>query len=192
MKLQMRFKIQCLRFGGIDIVVSNAGTFPKNQHIQDITAEDWAQTLDVNLTSHQQLLRICAPFLKRGIDPAVILMGSKNVAAPGPGVAAYSVAKAGLTQLGRVTAMEWAQYGIRVNTVHPDGVYDTGIWSDERIAARATAYGLTPEEYTTRNMLQTTVGSDDVAQVVLALVGPAFRCTTGAQIPVDAGNERVI
>lgn len=179
-------------FGGIDIVISNAGSFPENQTIANMEPDLWNQTLNINLNSHQCLLRVCAPYLKQGIDPAVILMGSKNVAAPGPGVAAYSVAKSGLVQLGRVAAMEWAPYGIRVNTVHPDGVYDTGIWTQDRIESRAAAYGLTVDEYTSRNLLKTTIRSKDVAQAVLALVGSTFRCTTGAQIPVDGGNDRVI
>ena len=85
-----------------------------------------------------------------------------------------------------------ADDGITVNLVHPDAVFDTGLWSDELIAERAERYGLTPEEYRTRNLLRTEVRSADVAAVVAALVSPAFRVTTGAQIPIDGGNDRVV
>jgi NAD(P)-dependent dehydrogenase (short-subunit alcohol dehydrogenase family) len=130
--------------------------------------------------------------LALGFEPAVVLMGSKNVPAPGPGAAAYSVAKAGLTQLGRVAALELGKRGIRVNLLHPHAVMDTGAWTPEVLAARAKAYGMTVEEYQRNNVLGRKVSTADVANAILALVGPAFRVTTGAQIPIDGGNDRVI
>ena len=75
--------------------------------------------MDINVTSHQQLMHLSLPFLELGFDPAIVLVGSKNVPAPGPGASAYSVAKAGLTQLGRVAALELGSKGIRVNIIHP-------------------------------------------------------------------------
>ena len=132
------------------------------------------------------------PYLKLGWKPTVVIMGSKNVPAPGPGVSAYSAAKAGLTQFARVAALEWGQYGIRVNTVHPNAVFDTAIWSDETLERRAAHYGLTVDAYKQRNVLKTPVTSAKVANLVLALTGDAFECTTGAQLPVDGGNDRVI
>src|ERR1700692_923396 len=77
----------------------------------------------------------------------VFVIGSKNVAAPGPGAAAYSASKAALTQLARVAALEWGAAGIRVNTLHPNAVFDTGIWTNEVLRARAESYGLSVEEY---------------------------------------------
>jgi NAD(P)-dependent dehydrogenase (short-subunit alcohol dehydrogenase family) len=123
---------------------------------------------------------------------SVVVVGSKNVPAPGPGAAAYSASKAALTQLARVAALEWGADGIRVNTVHPDAVFDTGLWDDEMIASRAANYRLTPAEYRTRNLLHAEVRSDVVASLVADLCGPGFSRTTGAQIPVDGGNDRVI
>lgn len=180
------------RFGGLDILVSNVGVFPGSKNIEEQNAESWARTLDVNLTSHQRMLTACIPFLRNGVDPSVVIIGSKNVAAPGPGQAAYSVSKAGLTQLGRVAALELAPDGIRVNVIHPNAVFDTGIWTDEVIRARAAAYGKSVEEYRRGNLLGVEVTSQKVAELVAAVVGPAFSCTTGAQIPIDGGNERVI
>ncbi len=179
-------------FGGLDILVTNAGIFPASRSIEEMDAETWNQSMEINLTSHQRLLKACIPYLKQGIDPAVIFIASKNVPAPGPGASAYSVAKAGLTQLARIAAMELAVFGMRINIVHPDAVFDTGIWTQEILEGRAKHYGLTVSEYKTKNLLQTEVTSKDVAAMVCAMAGRTFAKTTGAQVPVDGGNERVI
>jgi NAD(P)-dependent dehydrogenase (short-subunit alcohol dehydrogenase family) len=181
-----------LRFGGLDLLVANAGIFPPSSPLRDMDKTAWARALEVNLSAQQRLLEIAVPYLEHGIDPAIVVIGSKNVAAPGPGAGAYSVSKAGLTQLARLAALELAPAGIRVNVVHPDAVFDTGLWSDDLIARRAASYGLSVEDYKRRNLLRTTITSDDVAAVVLALCTSTFAKTTGAQIPVDGGNERVI
>jgi rhamnose utilization protein RhaD (predicted bifunctional aldolase and dehydrogenase)/NAD(P)-dependent dehydrogenase (short-subunit alcohol dehydrogenase family) len=180
------------RFGGIDILVSNAGIFPANATIAEMTAETWDRSIGVNLSGHQHVLKACIPYLEQGIDPAVVVIGSKNVPAPGQGAAAYSVAKAGLTQLARVAALELGPKGIRVNTLHPDHIFDTGIWTEEVLEARAKHYGMSVEQYKTRNLLQVEIVSRDVAELACALAGPAFAKTTGAQIPIDGGNDRVI
>ncbi len=180
------------RFGGLDVVVSNAGNFPANLRIEDMDPAVWERSLQLNLTAHQRLLQYSIPYLVRGLQPAVVLMASKNVLAPGPGAAAYSVAKAALTQLGRVAALELAPQGVRVNMLHPDAVFDTGIWSEEVIAARASHYGLTVQEYKTKNLLKVEITSADVADMVCALAGPLFSKTTGEQISIDGGNDRVI
>ncbi len=148
--------------------------------------------MELNLSSHQRLLTMAIPYLKYGIEPAIVVVGSKNVPAPGPGASAYSAAKAGLNQLARVAALELATDGIRVNVVHPNAVFDTGIWTDEVLASRAASYGLSVDEYKKNNMLRTEVGSNDVAEMVCEMAGPLFAKTTGAQIPVDGGNERVV
>jgi len=180
------------RFGGLDIVVSNAGSFPSNSRIDEMDSTVWERSLQINLSSHEQLLQCCIPYLERGIDPAVVFMASKNVTAPGPGAAAYSVAKAGLTQLARVAALELGPKGIRVNVLHPDAVFDTAIWTDEVLENRARHYGMSVQEYKTKNLLKVEISSADVAALACALAGPLFAKTTGAQIPVDGGNDRVI
>lgn len=181
-----------LHFGGLDILVSNAGNFPPSAAISELDEAVWQQSMDLNLSAHMRLLKLCSPFLEQGFDPAVVFIASKNVPAPGPGAAAYSVAKAGLTQLMRVAALELGEAGIRVNALHPNAVYDTRLWDEQLLASRAEHYGLSVAEYKANNVLRTEVRSADVAAAVLALSGPAFRCTTGAQLPVDGGNERVI
>jgi len=188
---------QCIQagarqWGGIDILVSNAGIFPPGKKIVDMDAETWNRSMDINLSSHQRFLQECIPYLEVGIDPAIVIVASKNVPAPGPGASAYSVAKAGLTQLARVAALELGEAGIRVNVVHPNQVFDTAIWTTEVLENRARHYGMSVEEYKTNNLLKTEITSRDVAGLVCAMAGPVFAKTTGAQIPIDGGNDRVI
>ncbi len=178
--------------GGLDIVVSNAGIFCASNMVGDMPDEEWQRSLDINLTGAMHVVRQSIPYLRLGWEPAVIIMGSKNVPAPGPGAGAYSVAKAGLTQLARVLALELATDGIRVNTVHPNAVFDTAIWTDEVLESRAAHYGMSVEAYRKHNLLNQEITSRDVAAMVCAMAGPTFRCTTGAQVPVDGGNERVL
>lgn len=180
------------RFGGLDIVISNAGIFPPSRSIAAMDGASWEKSLSLNLTSHQRLLTFCQPYLALGLAPAVVIVASKNVPAPGPGASAYSVAKAGLTQLGRVAALEMAGQGIRINMLHPNAVFDTAIWTEEVLAARAAHYGLSVEAYKTNNLLGVEVTSRHVAELASAMAGPLFACTTGAQLPVDGGNDRVI
>lgn len=180
------------RFGGLDILVSNAGLFTANENIEDMADESWRLGIDVNLTSHQRLMKHCIPLMRHGIDPAMVIIASKNVPAPGPGASAYSAAKAGLTQLARVAAFELGKDNIRVNTIHPNAVFDTGVWTDEVLQGRAQSYGMSVDEYKSNNVLQTQVTSKDVAAMVCAMAGKTFAKTTGAQVPVDGGNERVI
>ena len=178
-------------FGGIDIVLSNAGIFTAGANIEDMDPVNWDKSIAVNLTSHQRLLHYTIPFLKRGVDGSVVVIGSRNVNAPGAGAASYSCAKAGLTQLVRVAAMELAPHGVRVNIIHPDAVFDTKLWTPEALQRSAERYGITVEEYKTRNLLKAEIRSADVGAAALAVVCDLTK-TTGAQIPVDGGNDRVI
>lgn len=180
------------RCGGIDILVSNAGIFTAGANFEDMDPVNWAKSMEVNLTSHMRLLQFCVPYLKQGFDPTAIFVGSRNVAAPGAGAGSYSCAKAAVTQLVRVAALELAPNGVRVNIIHPDAVFDTELWTPEALERSATRYGITVEEYKTRNLMKTEIKSADVAGMVCTMAGAAFAKTTGAQIPVDGGNDRVI
>lgn len=180
-------------FGGVDILVLNAGIFPKSCPIADLSSDAWRKTMDVNLDANLVLMRECHPLLK--VSPRggrVVIIGSKNVAAPGPGVASYSVSKAALQQLARVAALEWGKDGIRVNMIHPNAVFDTGIWTEAVLAARAASYQMSVDEYKTNNVLGVEVMSRDVAELAAEMCGPVFSKTTAAQIPIDGGSERVI
>jgi len=191
-ELKRSVELTVRRYGGLDILVSNAGVFTANERIEDMRDDTWRVGMDINLTSHQRLMKYCIPFMRHGIDPAIVIIASKNVPAPGPGAGAYSAAKAGLTQLARVAALELGKDGIRVNTLHPNAVFDTGVWTYEILQGRAMSYGMSVEEYKANNVLHTQVTSNDVAEMVCAMAGKIFARTTGAQVPVDGGNERVI
>jgi NAD(P)-dependent dehydrogenase (short-subunit alcohol dehydrogenase family) len=191
--LEAALEVAVRAFGGLDMLVLNAGIFPASRRIADLSSAEWQRTMRVNLDANLVLLREAHPLLKlapRGGRVAVI--GSKNVPAPGPGAAAYSASKAALNQLARVAALEWGADGIRVNTLHPNAVFDTGIWTEEVLRARAENYGLSVEEYKRNNVLGVEVTSRDVAELAAEVCGPRFARVTGAQIPVDGGNERVI
>jgi rhamnose utilization protein RhaD (predicted bifunctional aldolase and dehydrogenase)/NAD(P)-dependent dehydrogenase (short-subunit alcohol dehydrogenase family) len=191
--LKLALERAVLTFGGMDMLVLNAGIFAASRKISELATEEWRKVMAINLDSNLFLLRACHPLLKLAPKGGrVVVIGSKNVPAPGPGAAAYSASKAALNQLARVAALEWGADGIRINSVHPNAVFDTGIWTDEVLAQRAKHYGLTVNEYKTNNVLKTEVRSRDVAELAAEMCGPLFAKTTAAQIPVDGGNERVI
>jgi len=180
-------------FGGLDMLVLNAGVFPAGAPVASLDPDQWRSVIAVNLDSALTVLQAAHPLLRESPRGGrVVVNGSKNVPAPGPGAAAYSASKAALTQLARVTALEWGADGIRVNVVHPNAVFDTGLWTPEVLESRAASYGLTVDEYRRNNVLGAEVSSHDVARLIVAMCGDAFARTTGAQVPVDGGNERVI
>jgi rhamnose utilization protein RhaD (predicted bifunctional aldolase and dehydrogenase)/NAD(P)-dependent dehydrogenase (short-subunit alcohol dehydrogenase family) len=181
------------RFGGLDMLILNAGIFPPGCKIADMTDELWRRVMSLNLDANMALLRECHPLLRLAPKGGrVVIIGSKNVPAPGPGASAYSASKAAVNQLARVAALEWGKDHIRVNSIHPNQVFDTGLWTPEVLESRARHYGLTIEQYKTNNVLQTEIKSADVAELAAEMCGPLFAKTTGAQVPVDGGNERVI
>tara|TARA_B110000008_G_scaffold244998_1_gene255010 strand:- start:325 stop:1674 length:1350 start_codon:yes stop_codon:yes gene_type:complete len=180
-------------FGGVDMIVLNAGIFPKGKKVADIDSKEWSDVFSINLDSNLTLLRELFPVLKKSYSQGrVVIIGSKNVSAPGPGAAAYSASKAALNQLMRVLSMEWGEYGIRLNTLHPNAVFDTGIWTDEVLLSRASHYGISVDEYKRNNLLRVEIQSKDVSELAAEMCGKLFSKTTAAQIPVDGGNERVI
>ncbi len=182
-----------LRFGGMDMAVLNAGIFGESRRITDLNNAEWRKVMGVNLDANLTLLRLLHPYLKRAPRGGrITVIGSKNVPAPGPGAAAYSASKAALNQLVRVAALEWSSEGIRINSLHPNSVFDTGLWNDEVLALRAAHYGMSVDQYKTRNLMKVEITSRDVAELAAELCGPLFAKTTAAQIPVDGGDERVI
>lgn len=180
-------------YGGVDILVLNAGIFPQSAAVVRVGASDWSTTFAVNVDANVALLRMAHPFLKLSFGGGrVVVVGSKNVRAPGRNAVAYSASKAALTQVARIAALEWASDAIRVNVVHPNAVFDTALWTDELLADRARSAGLSVDEYRTNTLLKTEVTSRDVGELIATLCGPVFSKVTGAQIPIDGGNERTI
>ena len=180
-------------FGGLDMLVPNAGVFPPGRRIDVLTSSEWDRVMRVNLDANLTLMREAHPLLVASPRHGrVVIVGSRNVPAPGPGAVAYSASKAALVQLARVAALEWGGDGIRVNIVNPHAVFDTGIWTDEVLRARADSYGLTVEGYKKNNVLRVEITSRDVGELVAEMCGPLFAKTTGAQVPIDGGSNRVI
>jgi rhamnose utilization protein RhaD (predicted bifunctional aldolase and dehydrogenase)/NAD(P)-dependent dehydrogenase (short-subunit alcohol dehydrogenase family) len=177
------------RFGGIDILVLNTGFLPSVRRIVDLELGAWQHAMRVNLDANFNLLRNCYPYLHESPRGGrIIVVSPQNLAPPGKGTAAYAAAKAALTQLVRSAAGEWGASRIRVQIVHPDGVFDTGIWTPEVLSQRAKGRGMTVDEYRRDNFLRTEISSQDVAELVTTLCGPAFSKTTGAQIAIDGGS----
>ena len=180
-------------YGGLDMLVLNAGIFPGGKKISALGDDEWRKVMAINLDSNLAIMREAHPLLKAAPKYGrVVVIGSKNVPAPGPGASAYSASKAALTQLARVAALEWGNDAIRINLVHPNAVFDTGIWTPEVLLQRATHYGMTVDEYKRNNVLHEEVSSRDVAELTAEMCGVLFSKITGAQIPIDGGNDRVI
>jgi len=180
-------------FGGIDMVVLNAGIFPEGKKVSELPLQEWRDVFSVNLDANLNILRMVFPLLQTAPNNGrVVIIGSKNVSAPGPGAAAYSASKSALNQLMRVLSMEWGEHGIRLNTIHPNAVFDTGIWTKEVLTSRAKQYNLTVDEYKTNNLLGVEVNSKDISELAAEMCGELFSKTTSSQIPVDGGNDRVI
>lgn len=180
-------------FGGIDMLVLNAGIFPGGAKIAEMKSDLWRRVMSINLDANLTLMRECHPYLKLAPNGGrVVVIGSKNVAAPGPGAAAYSASKAAMNQLTRVAALEWGADRIRINSLHPNQVFDTGLWTPEVLEARAKHYGLTVDQYKSNNVLKVEIKSSDVADLAAEMCGPLFAKTTGAGVPVDGGTERII
>ncbi|HEX5322543.1 MAG TPA: bifunctional rhamnulose-1-phosphate aldolase/short-chain dehydrogenase, partial [Capsulimonadaceae bacterium] len=180
-----------LAFGGLDILVSNAGLAPTGR-IENLPLETWEKSLAINATGHFLVAREAVGiFRSQGIGGNIIFNVTKNVLAPGADFGAYSCAKAAEAQLARILAVENGPYGIRVNMLNPDAIFETGLWSQQVKAERAKAQGIATEEmeefYRKRNLLKTAIHAEDVAQAALWLASDRSAKTTGSIIPIDGG-----
>jgi rhamnose utilization protein RhaD (predicted bifunctional aldolase and dehydrogenase)/NAD(P)-dependent dehydrogenase (short-subunit alcohol dehydrogenase family) len=181
------------RFGGIDMLILSTGLLLSNRKVVDLEPGSWQHALRVNLDANLFLMRECHSLLRESYRGGrVVIVAPKNSAAAIQGGAAYSAGKGALLQLARAAAIEWGRDRIRVNVVHPDSVFDTGVWRPEVLQSRARARGLTVEAFKRNNVLDVEVSSRDVAQTVVALCSQAFAKTTGANIPVDGGGDWLI
>ncbi len=181
-----------LAYGGLDILVSNAGIAPVGA-IDRLTLAQWQQALDINTTGHFLVAAEAVRLMKeQGTGGSLVFIGTKNVPAPGADFGAYSVSKAAEVQLARVLALENGQHGIRVNVVNPDAIFQgSRLWSDEVRQERAAAHGVSLDQledfYHQRTLLKTQIRAEDVAETVLFLASDRSSRTTGAMIPVDGG-----
>ncbi len=181
-----------LAYGGLDILVSNAGIAPVGA-LDKLSLADWQRALDINTTGHFLVAREAVRLMReQAIGGSLVFMGTKNVTSPGRDFGAYSASKAAEVQMARVLAIENGEYGIRCNVVNPDAVFEgSGLWSREVREQRARAHGIPVEDledfYRGRNLLKERITSEDVAEAVLFLACDRSAKTTGAMLPVDGG-----
>lgn len=190
-QVQQVFDETVLRFGGLDVLVSNAG-IAKVAAIADLSLKDWNLSLAINTTGHFLASRAAMRLmLAQGIGGSLVFNATKNVTAPGKDFGAYSAAKAGEAQLCRILAIEGGPAHIRANMVNPDAVLSSNLWSPEIREKRAKAQGIPVEQledfYTQRNLLKAKISGEDVAEAVFWLASDRSAKTTGAMIPVDGG-----
>ncbi|MGH2584215.1 MAG: bifunctional rhamnulose-1-phosphate aldolase/short-chain dehydrogenase [Dehalococcoidia bacterium] len=186
------FRAAALTYGGVDVVVSNAG-IAESAPLEQLSAEQWRRSLEVNATGHFLVSQAAIRLMReQGIGGSIIFVASKNVVAPGRDFAAYSSAKAAEAQLARIVAIEAGEHGIRANILNPDAVFEgSGLFSPELRENRARAHGVAPEDlesfYQQRNLLKVRVTGEDVAEAALFFASDRSLKTTGAMLSVDGG-----
>ncbi len=190
-QVQQVFDETVLAYGGLDVLVSNAG-IAKVAAIADLSLKDWSLSLAINTTGHFLVSRAGVRVMgAQDIGGSIVFNATKNVTAPGKDFGAYSVAKAGEAQLCRILAIEGGPARIRANMVNPDAVLSSNLWSPEIREKRAKAQGIPVDQledfYTQRNLLKTKITGEDVAEAVIWLASDRSAKTTGAMIPVDGG-----
>lgn len=181
-----------LAFGGIDLVVNNAG-LSLSKPLLETTEKDWDLQHDVMAKGSFLVSKAAAKALiEQGMGGDVIYISSKNSVFAGPNNIAYSATKADQAHQVRLLAVELGEHGVRVNGINPDGVVrGSGIFASGWGANRAATYGVKEEDlgqfYANRTILKREVVPENVADAVFVLTGPELSRTTGLHIPVDSG-----
>ena len=183
--VKQAFKKICKHFGGLDIVVSNAGAMYQGA-MEDVSDETLRKSFEVNFFSHQTVMQNAVKIMKlQGVGGSLLLNVSKQAVNPGAEAGPYGIAKAATLALMRQYALEVGPYGIRVNAVNPDRI-QSGLLTKEMIRSRASARGVDASEYLTENILGREVTAQDVA---LAFTHLALSQSTVANVAtVDGGN----
>jgi len=190
------FDVAAREFGGLDVVVANAG-IASSAPIEQTTVALWRKNYDVLAEGYFLTARAAWPLLKRMKDQggtAIVFIGSKNGVAAAAGASAYASAKAAANHLARCLALEGAPDGIRVNVVNPDAVIKgSRIWDGDWRKERAGTHGIDSgkeleEHYRMRSMLKRDVLPEDIAEATYFLGSEASAKSTGNMINVDAGN----
>jgi NAD(P)-dependent dehydrogenase (short-subunit alcohol dehydrogenase family) len=179
------FAAVCERFGGVDILVSNAGAAWQGR-IGDVPDDVLRNSFELNFFAHQTVAReAVAVMLKQGTGGALLFNISKQAVNPGQNFGPYGLPKAATMLLMRQYALDYGADGIRSNGVNADRIR-SGLLTDAMIAERSKARGLTEADYMAGNLLRAEVMAEDVAQAFLALA--KARKTTGHVETVDGGN----
>ncbi len=190
--VQEAFRRAVLAYGGVDVVVSNAG-IAIAAAIDETSVADWNKTFDVLGKGYFLVSREAFHIWKeQKMGGNLVYVGSKNSVYAGKNASVYSAAKAAEMHMARCLAAEGGPFGIRVNTVLPDAVIrGSGIWDKGWREARAAAYGIRPEEleefYRQRNILHVNIFPEHVAEAISFLAGPRSSRTTGGALTVDGG-----
>ncbi|CAG1007805.1 L-2,3-butanediol dehydrogenase [Myxococcaceae bacterium] len=188
------FDAACTRYGGVDVVVPNAGV-ALVRPVSELSAADARRVADVNYLGVLLTIREAARIFRlQGTGGDIVVNASKNVFAPGKDFGAYSASKAAAHQIGKVAAIELAPLGIRVNLVNADAVFGegeirSGLWDEigpERARSRGLAIDALPDFYRERNLLRARVTARHVGEAVL-FFATRRTPTTGATLPVDGG-----
>ncbi len=180
-------------YGGLDIVVSNAGIASASP-VDETTLATWQKNVDILATGYFLVGREGFRLLKRqGKGGSIVFVGSKNALVASAGAAAYSTAKAAELHLARCLALEGAELGIRVNVVNPDAVIRgsriwDGSWRAERAASNKIEEGDVEDFYRKRSLLKRSVLPEDVAEAVYFFASELSSKSTGNILNVDAGN----
>ncbi|MCZ4429907.1 bifunctional rhamnulose-1-phosphate aldolase/short-chain dehydrogenase [Agrobacterium sp. SOY23] len=184
-----------VEFGGVDILVSNAG-IASSAPVEDTTLAMWNKNIDILATGYFLVSREAFRLLRRqNLGGNVVFVASKNGLASSPNASAYCTAKAAEIHLARCLALEGAEAGIRVNTVNPDAVLRgskiwSGEWREQRAASSKIEVTDLEEHYRKRSMLKLNVFPEDIAEAIYFLASDASAKSTGNIINVDAGNAQ--
>lgn len=172
------------KFGGIDVLINNAGLHAAPYPLHETPICEWDRFLAVDLTGPFLFTRAVLPSMMERGDGTIVNIGSMVALVGFKGSAAYAAAKGGLVSMTRTTAVDYAAYGIRANCVCPGGMepVEYGNLTEEQLALLHEAVSLAGGP-----LLNRLANVDEVAQFLLALVGPAGRSLTGAVIPFDGG-----
>ncbi|HEX8409301.1 MAG TPA: bifunctional rhamnulose-1-phosphate aldolase/short-chain dehydrogenase [Thermoanaerobaculia bacterium] len=190
--VERAFATAVREYGGVDVVVSNAG-ISSFGNLDTLPVAEWDRAFAVNARGHFLVARAAMRIMKeQSLGGSIVFNASKNVTAPGKEFGAYSVSKAAEAQLCKVVALEGGEFGIRANMLNPDAIFGgSRFWSDEMRTMRAQAYAIDteklPDFYRNRTLLKVEVTADDVAEAALFLAGPRSAKTTGTMLPVDGG-----
>jgi rhamnulose-1-phosphate aldolase/alcohol dehydrogenase len=189
------FEACALEFGGLDILVANAG-LASAAPIEETTLELWRRNHNVLSEGYFLTARAAFPLMKQQGGGSIVFIGSKNALAASTNASAYASAKAASVHLARCLALEGAGDGIRVNVVNPDAVIrGSRIWDSSWRKERAEAYGVDSgeeleEHYRNRSMLKLNVLPQDIAEAVRYFASPVSAKSTGNIVNVDAGNAQ--
>jgi len=189
------YRQTALAYGGVDIVVSNAG-IASSAPVQDTTLAMWERNMAILSTGYFLVAREGYKVMQaQGAGGSIVFVASKNGLAASPNASAYCTAKAAEIHLARCLALEGAAAGIRVNVVNPDAVLQgSTIWKGEWRAQRAAAYGVEEDDldklYRDRSLLKRSVLPQDIAEGVAFFAGDLSAKSTGNILNVDAGNAQ--